>query len=107
MGHTSVGHSTEQCSSICHFPCGFLPLLKHRCSFGGASAYAWAAEGKIFKQIEFLGFPRVVWSTPGCRIEIRDQIKLWLSVINKEAVMGNACPAARGCWQDVTTLDLG
>lgn len=57
--------------------------------------------------IAFLGFPRVVWSAPGCRIKIRDQIKFWLSVINEEAVMGNTCPAARACWQEATTLVLG
>lgn len=84
------------------FLSGFPSLLRHRSSFEGASAYAWAAGAETFK--EAVHFPRVVWSSPGCRIKIQDQTKFWLTVTHKETVMGNTCPAARACWQATTTL---
>lgn len=52
-------------------------LIRHRCSFEGVSAYAWAAGAKTFRQAAHLDFPRVVWSSPGCRIKTRGQSKFW------------------------------
>lgn len=82
----------------------FFLFNKTQVLFEGASAQAWAAGVKTFKQAARLDSPRVVWSSPGCRIKIWDQTKFWLSVINEESVMGNTCPAARACWQAATTL---
>lgn len=63
-------------------------------------------EKKTFQQIAFFGFPRVVWPTPGCGIEIRDQDQA-LAMISEEAAMGDTHPAARGYWQEATTPVLG
>lgn len=53
-------------------------------------------EKKTFQQIAFFGFPRVVWPTPGCGIEIRDQDQALAKCDHRGSCNGRYTPSSQG-----------